>query len=378
MSASCDDCLRRGYLVGHLASRIATILDHTKKRVPGLLSLDDERLITAIAGDGAAQAFAFLERFDAAEARGAVESRAARTVCRHDPSYPIQLKQLIDAPAVLFVTGGGDLHQAVGVEPAVALVGARRASEYALEVTRELGRGLGAAGVTVVSGMALGVDGAAHRACLDGGGTAVAVLACGPDIAYPRTNRALYERIRERGVVVSELPPGQRAFRWSFPARNRIMAGLAQITVLVEAADPSGSMITANFAGGLGRTVGAVPGQVTSSRAAGTNALLKDGALFVTRTRDLLDELFGTQTESAGVQAEAAAALARPADPVESLLLEAVEIGLGIDGICSHAGLPVHEARAGLSRLEASGHVRRDALGVYRRTMLARREALAL
>ncbi len=306
---------------------------------------------------------------------GARSRRAgARAACRHDAGYPVQLKELPDAPAVLFMTGSGDLAQAAGAEPAVAIVGARRASDYALEVTRELGRGLGAAGVTVVSGMALGVDAAAHHACLDGGGTPVAVLACGPDIAYPRANSALHRRIRERGVVVSELPPGQRAFRWSFPARNRIMAGLARVTVLVEASDPSGSMITATFAGGLGRTVAAVPGQVTSSRAAGTNALLKDGALFVTSPEDLLDELFGTGHGRPAPSADLPAR-GRPEDPVESLLLEAVEAGLGVGGICAHAGLPVHEARAGLSRLEAAGLVRRDALGSYHRALATRRGA---
>lgn len=377
MSAACDHCLRRGYLVGHLASRIATLLDGSRRKVPGLLSLDDERLVAAVAGDEPSDAYAFLERFDPTEAREAMKARGARAVCRHDPSYPVQLGQLPDAPAVLFLTGEGDLHDAVGVEPAVALVGARRASDYALEVTRELGRGLGAAGVTVVSGMALGIDAAAHRACLDGGGTAVAVLACGPDIAYPRTNRMLHERIRERGVVLSELPPGQRAFRWSFPARNRIMAGLAEITVLVEAANPSGSMITATFAGGLNRTVGAVPGQVTSSRAAGTNGLLKDGAMFVTCAQDILDELFGAGVDRGGVP-DLHEAPAPPADAVEALLLEAVEVGLGIDGICSHAGLPVNEARAGLSRLEAGGYVNRDALGVYRRTLALRGPSRAL
>jgi len=377
MSASCDDCLRRGYLVGHLASRIATLLDGSRRKVPGLLSLDDEGLVAAVAGDEPGEVYAFLERFDPAEARDEVTARGARTVCRHDPTYPVALTQLTDAPAVLFLTGEGDLHDAVGVEPAVALVGARRASDYALEVTRELGRGLGAAGVTVVSGMALGIDAAAHRACLDGGGTAVAVLACGPDIAYPRTNRSLYERIRERGVVLSELPPGQRAFRWSFPARNRIMAGLAEITVLVEAANPSGSMITATFAGGLNRTVGAVPGQVTSSRAAGTNGLLKDGAMFVTCAQDLLDELFGTGIDRRAVPDRQKAPV-RPSDAIEALLLDAVEAGLGIDGICSHAGLPVHEARAGLSRLETAGHVHRDALGVYRRALALRGSSRAL
>jgi DNA processing protein len=264
---------------------------------------------------------------------------------------------------VLFVKGAGDLGALAGREPCVALVGSRRASPYGLEITRALGRGLAAAGLTVVSGLALGIDAQAHRGCLEAGGAPLAVLGCGPDVAYPRTNRRLYERVCERGLVIAELPPGQRPFRWSFPARNRIMAGLAQMTVVVEAADPSGSLITSEFATQLGRPVGAVPGHVTSSVAAGSNGLLKDGAVFVTGAGDVLDELYGPDPDR-----ELPPPPAAPAhDPVQRRLLESVEAGLGIDAICAHAGLPVCDVRAGLARLEAGGHVRRDALGTYRR-----------
>jgi len=257
-------------------------------------------------------------------------------------------------------------------EPAVALVGTRNPSPYGLEMAYDLGRGLGAAGVPVVSGLALGIDAAAHRGCVDSGGTAVAVLAGGPDVPYPRTNRRLYERIRKSGAVISELPPGQSAYRWAFPARNRIMAGLAAVTVVVEAADPSGSLITSVFAADLGRTVAAVPGRVTSRFSAGSNRLIKDGALMVTSPRDLLDELFGAGSR---VPAAGAGDDDRPGvrpgpalDPLEQGALDAVEAGLGIDGVCTHAGVPAREARALLARLESSGHLHRDGLGGYRRT----------
>ena len=121
----------------------------------------------------------------------------------------------------------------------------------------------------------------------------MAVLACGPDVVYPRRHRGLHERVRESGLVLSELPPGTEPYRWSFPARNRIMAGLAGLTLVVEAADPSGSLITADFAKDLGRCVAAVPGRVTSSVAQGTNSLLREGAAAITGTDDVLDELFG-------------------------------------------------------------------------------------
>lgn len=375
MSSACDACLRRGYLVGQLAGRIAALLDRPGRRVSGLLALADEELVAAVAGADGAAARAFLERFDPARTRAALGAAQVRAICRHDQRYPAQLADLDDPPAVLFSAGEGDLRDALATEPAVALVGTRRPSPYGLEVTRELGRGLGAAGVTVVSGLALGIDAEAHRGCLDGGGTPVAVLACGPDIAYPGTNRRLYERVRERGLLVSELPPGQRPYRWSFPARNRIMAALARITVVVEAADPSGSLITSAFAEQMDRTVAAVPGHVTSASAAGSNGLLRDGAAVVTCARDVLDELFGVDQPGPGPPAAASVGRGPPpaaevSDPVHRLLLEAVEAGFGIDGICAHAGLPVREVRAGLSRLEASGHVRRDPLGAYRRTAL--------
>jgi len=368
-ATTCDSCLRRGYLVGRLAGHIAGLLDSPRRRVTGLLALPDEKLVAAVAGEHTHDALAFLEEFDAPQARAAVESAGVVAVCRHDPCYPVQLESLEDAPRVLFVKGQGDLAAISDVDPCVALVGARRASPYGLEVTRGLGRGLGAAGVVVVSGLALGIDAQAHRGCLEGDGTPVAVLACGPDIPYPRTNRRLYERICERGLIIAELPPGQRAFRWSFPARNRIMAGLARLTVVIEAAEPSGSLITSDFAIQLGRPVGAVPGEVTSSRAAGSNALLKDGAAFITSAEDVLDELFGSDRPRAGSgPGHGPTGGAQPGDPLRGLLLEAVEAGLGIDAACAHTGLPVHEVRAGLSRLEASGHVKRDALGLYLRT----------
>ncbi|MEK6227966.1 MAG: DNA-processing protein DprA [Actinomycetota bacterium] len=366
MTGACDACLRRGYLVGRLAARIAAMLDRPGKRVGALLSLPEEELVEAVADRSAGDPAALLRGFEAARARAEMADRQVRALCRHDGRYPPQLLQLQDAPAVLFVSGAGDLGL-LAHDSSVAVVGTRRPSPYGREVAQDLGRGLGAAGVPVVSGLALGIDAEVHRGCLAADGLAVAVLACGPDVAYPRTNRRLYERVREHGLVVSELPPGQRPYRWSFPARNRIMAGLARITVVVEAADPSGSLITTQFATQLGRAVGAVPGQVTSRVAAGTNNLLKDGAAVVTGPEDLLDELFGSQSDE-GRAARTRAAAGAIDDPVQLRLLEAVEASLGIDGICAHAGVPVREARAGLSRLERSGHVRRDPLGGYRRT----------
>lgn len=377
---ACDACLRRGYLIGRLAGAIARLLDHPRRRAPGLLALAEDQLIAAVAGGAADDLHAFLEDFDAGAAREHLEARSLGALCLHAAGYPEPLLALGDPPAVLFTAGAsGGTPRLVG-EPAVALVGTRNPSPYGLEMAYQLGRGLGAAGVTVVSGLALGIDAAAHRGCVDAGGPALVVLAGGVDVPYPRTNARLYERIRASGTIVSELPPGQRAYRWAFPARNRIMAGLAAITVVVEAADPSGSLITSVFASDLGRTVAAVPGRVTSRFSAGTNRLLADGARFVTCAQDLLDELYGVGSSgpraASGGDGGGAPATQRArvavADPVEEGVLDALEAGLGIDGVCAQSGLPVREARALLARLESSGHLRRDGLGGYRRTAAIR------
>jgi DNA processing protein len=358
MIDACDRCLRRAFLVAHLAPRIAGLLERPARRVAGLLALSDEDFVAAAAGEGADSAWAFLDALDVEAEREALEAAAVVTICRHAGEFPTLLHQLDDPPAVLFGVGGLGALQALHEEPAVAVVGTRRASPYGSEVAYALGRGLGAAGVPVVSGLALGIDGTAHRGCLDGAGLPLAVLASGPDVAYPRRHRRLYERIRAAGIVLSELPPGTRPFRWSFPARNRIMAGLASLTVVVEAAEPSGSLITAEFARDLGRAVAAVPGRITSSVARGTNGLLKDGAVPVTGTEDVLDELFGVGVRRPpAVPADAKA----PADPHLRAVLEAADRFGSVDAIARELGRTAGETRAALGRLEAEGYlVRRD------------------
>lgn len=353
--SACDACLRHAHLLGLLAPRIAGLLDRPGSRSAGILALSERELVAAVAGGTEEEVEKELAGFDAGLARAALSGRGITAVCRHRAGFPPQLGDLHDPPGVVFALG-----ELPELDRSVAIVGARSASPYGLEVAYELGRGLGAAGVTVVSGLALGIDAAAHRGCLDGGGVAVAVLAGGVDIPYPRQNQRLYERIAGHGAVISELPPGVRPYRWSFPARNRIMAALAELTVLVEAADPSGSLITAEFARDIGRAVGAVPGRVTSRIAAGTNGLLRDGAVPITGAQDVLDELFG-----AGVRELAQPEL--PSDPALLQVLEGVEAGRNLSEIADSAGLAVREARAALARLEADGLVKRSGLGSYER-----------
>jgi DNA processing protein len=180
---------------------------------------------------------------------------------------------------------------------------------------------------------------------------------------YPRTNRRVYDAIAEAGVILSESPPGRRPYRWTFPARNRIMAAITAMTVVVEAADPSGSLITAAFAAELGRGVAAVPGRVTAGNAAGSNRLLRDGAAVIRDAGDALDELFGV-----GGADRLAAEHAEPAlEPDEAAVLRAVEDDADVGAIAGSTELDPGRVRVILGLLEAAGLVRRTGIGAYQR-----------
>jgi DNA processing protein len=365
-SDACDRCLRRSWLIGRLAPRITGLLARGR-RVPGLLALTDDALVEAVGGRHKEAVWEELSRFDPDWAHAGLAEARVWAVCRHAASYPAQLLDLPDPPTTLFGVGRAELLAAVGQGPAVAVVGTRRPSPYGTEVAYALGRGLGAAGVPVISGLALGIDATAHRGCLDGRGAPLAVLARGPECAYPRRHRKLHEQVAERGVVLAEVPPGTAAERWSFPARNRIMAGLARMTLVVEAADPSGSLITAEFARDLGRAVAAVPGRVTARMAAGTNGLLRDGAVPVTSTEDVLDELYGVGLRP---QPPETTRPAPPSEPRMRAVLDAVEAGTGVDEIVARTRASASEVRVALARLEADGHVVRGALGGWERVAM--------
>jgi DNA processing protein len=365
-SDTCDHCLRRAFLIARLAPRIADLLDRPRERVAGLLALSESDLLAAVAGPQVEPLVEDLDRLDNGAERERLADRGCVVVCRHSNAYPPLLLELGDPPAVLFALGRMEALDALRDEPAVAIVGTRNPSPYGSEVADSLGRGLGAAGVPVVSGLALGIDATAHRGCLSGKGMPVAVLACGPDVVYPRRHRRLHERVRESGLVISELPPGTQPFRWSFPARNRIMAGLARMTVVVEAADPSGSLITSDFARDLNRSVAAVPGRVTSRVAQGTNGLLKDGAVPITGAADVLDELFGAGMRSVPPED---AARPEPDDPRLARVLEAAERMRSVGAIADAANLASGETRAALGRLEAEGYLVRRDLGGWERTL---------
>jgi DNA processing protein len=362
LSEACDSCLRRAYLVARLAPRIAGLLQRPPAERPSVLALGDEQLIDVLPGTADSALRLWLDSFDADAARAEVEAARCWVACSHASAYPGGLGQLADPPAALFGRGGANCLERLATEPSVTVVGTRSPSPYGMEIARALGRGLGAAGLPVVSGLALGIDAAAHEGCLEGGGTPIAVLAGGPDLPYPRRHRWLYERVRASGVVLSEMPPGRRAFRWSFPARNRIMAGLAAMTVVAEAAEPSGSLITADFARDLGRLVGAVPGRVTTRVAAGSNRLLQDGAAVVLAPEDVLDQLYGV-----GLRPWPRPKPAEPEDERLQAVLAAVEECRDPAEIPRRAGIGAAEARSALGRLESEGWIARDPLGGYER-----------
>ena len=368
MSAgACDACLRRSWLVARLGGAIE-LARHRRQRLREILALADETLIAALGAWAGEDLAGEHDRFDPDELRVASAGALVEAVCRHDPCYPGSLGDLVDAPVALFVVGGvRRLVELVGpaadgARRVVSVVGTRRASEDGLEVARGLGRGLGAAGVTVVSGMALGVDSAAHAGALEVGGPTVAVLAGGADVPYPASKRALYRQIAAAGCVVSEMPPGFVPFRWCFPARNRTIAALGEMTIVVEAAARSGSLITAEIAADLGREVAAVPGPVSAWRARGTNALLRDGATLIRDARDALDAVVGVDHEPLiRVTATLDAAL----EPRLRSILAAVADGR--DTVAALAGAP-DQARpvlSALTELELLGRLRRGPGGRY-------------
>jgi DNA processing protein len=290
---ACLDCLRRSWLLAALGPYIEKIATGAVgSRSPELLRLSNEDLVEVAAPKVAAQ---MLGRVEALSEERLVEELLLAecwACCRHSTLYPDSLRDAPDAPWALI--GRGDPRLLDGLEPfgTVTIVGARRATSYGREIARELGQDLARAGMVVVSGLAFGIDACAHRGAVEAGRT-IAVLGCGPDVAYPASHRSLWRRICECGLVISEFPPGATPWRWTFPARNRIMAALAGMTVVVEAATRSGSLITTDLAADLGRDLGAVPGPVTSRASAGPNALLASGAHVIRDAQDVLDALLG-------------------------------------------------------------------------------------
>lgn len=303
---------------------------------------------------------AFANELDPDDIAAAAAACGARVVAWGSPDYPSRLRHIHDPPALLYVVG--DPPSDPGA--VVAVVGARRCSELGREVARELGRALGMAGATVISGAARGIDAAAHAGALDAGARTIAVMGCGADVIYPSTSRELIRRIRSEGTVVTEHAPGTPPLQRNFPARNRIVAGLSHATVVVEGADGSGSMITAEHAMEFGRDVFAVPGPVTGELSAVPLRLIRDGATMIRDARDLLDDLgLGFQAEEVVERIDVAADEREVLDVLHGPTLP--------DRVAAELTLGVPEVVALLMRLELRGLVR-NVGGRFEPTLSAR------
>jgi DNA processing protein len=354
---ACDDCLRRTALIAALAGRLQ--VEFKRRTAPGrVLALPDDELLSIGASADVRRAYA---RFDPPAARAAAVAAGLVTVCRCRDAYPERLRDLADPPAVLHVLGDPG---ALAPHDRVAVVGARRASAYGLDVARAIGRGLSVAGVPVVSGLAMGIDSAAHAGALSGPGTTIGVLAGSAEVAYPAGGWRLHAAVASRGAVVSELPPGTRAHRWCFVARNRIIAALAEVTVVVQATDRSGSLTTADFAAELGRAVAAVPGVVTSRLSTGTHQLIQAGAPLITGPGDVLELLAATT----GAAFEPPKPGPPPhLEPHLATLLAAIEDGRGTLSELATSPAEARVALAGLGELEHLGLVTRGFSGRWER-----------
>ena len=283
-----------------------------------------------------------------------------RLVTVKDSEYPANLRQLYDPPPALFVRGA----LLPCDERAVAIVGTRRATPYGLLASETLGRDLAARGITVVSGLAVGADAAAHRGALSAGGRTIGVLACGLDVSYPRDTMELREQIVRQGAVISESPLGTPAQRSRFYARNRLISGLSLGVVVSEAPEQSGALITANFAADQGRQVFAVPGSFNSEFSRGAHALIRDGARLVESVEDILDELqLPEATPPAATEAAEPAPSAPPAAGLagdERSIFAALSLQQKhVDAIIHECQIPSSRASAGLLMLELKGLVRR-------------------
>jgi DNA processing protein len=273
-----------------------------------------------------------------------------------EEGYPAALLDLTSAPRVLWAIGD----VATLRPPVVAIVGTRKATPYGVRATHEIAGALARGGACVISGLARGIDGIAHTAALDVRGRTAAVLGTGVDIAYPAGHRPLHSRIREHGLLLSEELPGAHAGPGSFPRRNRLIAALASITIVVEAGVKSGALITAGHALELGRTVAAIPGPIDSPQSAGTNGLLRDGATVIADVADAL--------QLAGLTPRAR----RPDPEIATAAELSVWIALGdgaldVETLTVRSGLPARECLAAVTTLELSGAIECALTGEVRR-----------
>ncbi len=338
--------------------------------VPGIGRARLDALLHTFGSPGAALDASFdsllaaptISRAAATAIREADRAQGARVVARvtemggsvlvpEDPNFPAALREIPDAPTLLFAAGWLDLLQA----PCVAIVGSRSHTRYGGEVCRHFASGLARSGLVVVSGMARGLDAAAHTAALDAGGGTIGVLGNGLGVIYPTANRALYQRVLDQGCLLTEFPPGERPHAGSFPRRNRLISGLARVTLVVEARERSGALITADCALTQGHDVLAVPGPITSPVSVGCNRLIQLGAKPALGLRDVLEEY--------GISLPQAASAALPTDLTaeERRVLDVLALGSEqVDEVAARLKQPAWDTLAVLTSLEIRGLVEQE------------------
>lgn len=284
-----------------------------------------------------------------------VKDNGIKVYLSNQEDYPINLKNIYDPPPVLYCLGELEMQDS----EAIAIVGSRKATDYGLKTAENLAEQLAQSGITVVSGMALGIDATAHKGAIKGGGRTIAVFACGVTNPHPRSNINLYREILKNGAVVSEYPLGMKPLAGNFPARNRIISGLSFGTVVVEANIRSGSLITADFALEQGRDVFAVPGNINSPSSKGTNNLIKNGAKLVDCVEDILNELpcgyFTKPANKKQIQLE----------DIEALIAASLlQNGKTIDQIAAETGLEINEVLSNAAIMELRGIIK-NINGIY-------------
>jgi DNA processing protein len=310
------------------------------------------------------------------------EERLSRSglqfVAHGTPGYPERLTDLTHPPAGLFIRGDADKLTALLSLPRITVVGTRRASAYGTRAARELVSAFAARGVVVISGMALGIDARSHEAALEGDGLTVAVLGCGADVVYPRRHRELYETIARKGLILSELPPGTRPTRYTFPNRNRLLGALGDAVLMIEGAPTSGAMQTADRAASLGRHVFAVPGSIYTESHRGCNLLIRDGATpaidaeatveeFLLQTRIERGERQAPEQIRAGVRRDKQQCPFRglAAAGREPILETLNERPCSIDALVLRTGMTARALAVAVAELELAGLARRAGPGLY-------------
>jgi DNA processing protein len=361
-AGACADCLRRGWLLAALSSRLE-YRSRDYARLMELLALSDEALLQALGGGRREELKARYAELDPREEADRVEG--VESVCRHCGDYPRVLGDA-GAPWMLNVAGGMARLGELTAAPVVAIVGSTRATDYGMEMAKSLARGLAASGVTVTSGLDDGIAVAAHAGALEVTTGTVAVIPGGLDTGCPARRRTVYARLTAAGCAVAELPCGSPARRWCHPAQTRILARLAELTIVVEADDSPGELLSAHIAQALGRPVAAVPGHVTSPVSRGTHALLMAGAQLVRGPQDALELLYGVGALPP-VAARPEIASRRVQVELEPRLRTTLErVGAGLDTPDKLAGEDgAAEVLMALSELELMGLLARGDGGRY-------------